>query len=138
MDQKKHELDKRLRQSAVSARNRGSIFVFDEFKKIATTRYTRESGLIFPTWLSRRFMANSLCFGALRTEQFVRFRQGGLKSIDETNRDHKGCLRPLATSVYSRVKPRTGATPNALDSDFELTFPCLCKGNHEPIEHYPG
>ena len=100
-------------------------------------RYTRESGLIFPTWLTHRFMANSLCFGALRTEQFVRFRAGGLKAIryNRLNRDHNGCLRPLATSVYQRVKPRNGACPNALDSDFEMTFPCLCRGDHEPIEH---
>ena len=82
-------------------------------------------------------MANALCFGALRTEQFVRFRCAGLKSIrfNKMNVDHKGYHRPLATSVYSRVKARTGGNPNALDSDFEFTIPCLCKHNHEPIEH---
>ena len=79
--------------SAADAPNRGSVFTFEQFKILTTTLFDRELGIPFPTWLNKRFMAISLLFGALRSEQFCRFRHGGLAAIewlmDNKSADHR-------------------------------------------------
>ena len=79
--------------SAADAPNKGSVFTFEEFKVLTTTLFDRELGIPFPKWLNKRFMAISLLLGALRSEQFCRFRKGGLRSIewlmDNKDTDHR-------------------------------------------------
>ena len=80
-------------------------------------------------------MSNTLLLGAMRNEQFERFRAGGLKSIEwkRDNRDEEGFLCPIATSTYNRVKPRNAASPNRPDEDFYLTIVCTCKDGHKKL-----
>ena len=84
-----------LKKSAVGAPNQGSVFNFQEFQALSTTLFDSSMGLPFPVWIQKRFMATSLLFGALRSEQLERFRQGGLESIefltDNKNTDHQFC-----------------------------------------------
>ena len=79
--------------SAADAPNKGSVFTFEEFKVLTTKLFDPEQGIPFPTWLSKRFMAISHLLGALRSEQFSRFRKGGLRSIewlmDNKDTDHR-------------------------------------------------
>ena len=81
-----------LKASAVGAPNRGSVFNFQEFQALSTTLFDSSIGIPFPVWIQKRFMATSLLFGALRSEQLDRFRKGGLESIefltDNKNTDH--------------------------------------------------
>lgn len=83
-----------LKASAKDAPNRGSVFEFDEFRTLVTTTFKPED-VCFPVWVLKRFMAVSLLLGALRSEQFDRFREGGLASIEflRENRDENHHIR---------------------------------------------
>ena len=52
-------------------------------------------------WILLRFSAVTLLLGCLRSEQFNRFREGGLRAIEwlRDNRDHQGKHRPVAANV---------------------------------------
>ena len=83
--------DARLKESAKGAANRGSVFSFDDFRRLVTTVFADvadKHDIHFPDFMLQRFMAVSLLLGALRSEQFERFRSGGLGSI-EFLRDNK-------------------------------------------------
>ena len=56
-------------------------------------------------WILLRFSAVTLLLGCLRSEQFNRFREGGLRAIEwlRDNRDHQGKHRPVAANVTLRV-----------------------------------
>ena len=71
-----------LKASAVGAPNRGSVFSFEEFKILVMTCYDPAKGVPFAVVTQKRFMGISLLLGALRTEQFTRFRKGGLEAIE--------------------------------------------------------
>ena len=88
VQQKKGWIQELLRQSSRDAPNRGSVFSFEEFSKLVTTRFEDVENVCFPTFCQQRFMAISLLLGALRTEQLNRFRAGGLQAI-EFERDNK-------------------------------------------------
>ena len=79
--------------SSKDANNKGSVFTFEEFRKLSTTLFDPSLGIPFPEWIMKRFMAITLLFGALRTEQFKRFREGGLESIEwltnNIDKDHQ-------------------------------------------------
>ena len=79
--------------SAQDANNKGSVITFDEFRKLSTTLFDPSLGIPFPEWVLKRFMAITLLFGALRTEQFNRFREGGLESVEflttNIDKDHR-------------------------------------------------
>ena len=80
--QKRAWLHRMLAESAVDAPNRGSVFSFEEFKILVTTCYDPAKGVPFAVVTQKRFMGISLLLGALRTEQFTRFRKGGLEAIE--------------------------------------------------------
>ena len=86
------EVEARLKESAKDAPNKGSVFRFDEFKVLLTQEYSKESGMPFPEWVNKRFLALCILLGALRSEQLNRFREGGLASIEfiknNIGRDH--------------------------------------------------
>lgn len=44
-----------------------------------------------------------------------------------------GFIRPMATSLYVRVKQRNAAAPTRQDEMFRLTIACCCDENHKPI-----
>ena len=150
--QKRAWVQRMLALSAVDAPNRGSVFSFEEFKVLVTTGYDPAKGVPFAVVIQKRFMAITLLLGALRTEQFSRFRKGGLEAIewlhDNKDEDHRqqththtqpetvggdGYLTPMATSCYARVKNRNGSSPDATDDTFFLTVACLCAKHHQPI-----
>ena len=78
-----------LKESAKDAANRGSVFKFEEFRLLVTTLYDRDCKLPFPVWIQKRFIAVSFLLGALRSKQFMRFRNGGLEAVEfmRDNRD---------------------------------------------------
>ena len=80
----------RLEESAKDAPNKGCIFSFEEFRKIVTTTWTPDCNVDFCKWMLKRFMCVTHLLGALRSEQFDRFRRGGLDAIEwlRDNRDH--------------------------------------------------
>ena len=86
------EMEARLKESARNAPNKGSIFRFEDFRTLLTKGYNRETGMPFPVWVNKRFLAMCVLLGALRSEQLNRFREGGLASIewlrDNRGRDH--------------------------------------------------
>ena len=82
VSQNKPWIRKLLRVSAKNAPNRGSVFSFDEFKRLVTARFEDVQGICFPEFILNRFIAVSLLLGALRTEQLDRFRKGGLQAIE--------------------------------------------------------
>ena len=86
------EVEARLKESAKDAPNKGSVFRFEEFKVLLTQGYSKESGMPFPEWVNKRFLALCILLGALRSEQLNRFREGGLASIEfiknNIGRDH--------------------------------------------------
>ena len=86
--QNKGWIRKLLKVSAQDAPNRGSVFTFDEFKTLVTTRFEDIQDICFPNFILNRFIAVSLLLGALRTEQLDRFRRGGLNAI-EFQRENK-------------------------------------------------
>ena len=134
--QKRRWLEESMAQSALGASNRGFVFKFQEFRTLVMSLYDPETCTMpFLGWIQLRFMAISLLFAALRTEQLRRFNNGGVDSItiDDTNRDADGFLTPVATACYKRVKQRNGVSPTAADEDFFLTIQCHCEGDHEPI-----
>ena len=136
VQQKRKDMDELLRISAKDAANRGSVFSFEEFRKIIMTRWTSEIECDFIEWISLRFTAVTLLLGALRTEQFQRFRAGGLKTIEWSleNTDKDGFASPAATSSYLRVKSRNGSRPFTVEETSCLTIACCCKGHHEPLK----
>ena len=79
--QKKSWLKGLLKESAKDAPNKGSIFTFEEFKALVTTEWSPDCGENFIAWISARFPAVTLLLGALRSEQFDRFRKAGLDGI---------------------------------------------------------
>ena len=86
------ELKARLEESSKDAPNKGSIFRYADFRTLLTKGYDRETGMPFPVWVNKRFLALCILLGALRSEQLNRFREGGLSSIewirDNVGRDH--------------------------------------------------
>ena len=80
----------RLQESAKDAPNKGCIFSFEEFRKLVTTTWTPDCKVDFCKWMLKRFMCVTHLLGALRSEQFDRFRRGGLDAIEwlRDNRDH--------------------------------------------------
>ena len=143
--QNKRWLAKQLKISAQNAPNKGAIFQFEEFRQLLTTEWSPDCGKDFIAWISARFSATTLLLGALRSEQFDRFRKAGLKGIafNYDNKDNhyrnymrcsdNGISRPMATAYYARVKNRNRSNPSRVDEEFELTIPCLCAEGHEPI-----
>ena len=87
----------RLEVSARTAPNKGTIFSFEEFRTIITTPWSLDCGADFSLWMNQRFMAVTLLLGALRSEQFDRFRKGGLDSVEwnRDNRDHHCVLEQI-------------------------------------------
>ena len=144
-----------MKESAETAPNRaGKVFTIGEFQKLLTTIWVIamiDQGVSLADWLILAFCAKSFLLGALRGEQFDRFRKGGLDSVTyyRDNRDTAGCLHPIrepeysnrcsriAVSSYNRVKNANGADSTRVDEDFELAITCLCEGHHEPIEFVP-
>ena len=82
VSQKKGWIRELLKVSAQTAPNRGSVFSFEEFKKLVTAKFEDVEDICFPTFILKRFRAVSLLLGALRTEQLDRFRTGGLNRIE--------------------------------------------------------
>ena len=120
--------------TAHDAPNRGAVFAFEEFRQIVLHKYSVDCPTNFVDWIQKKFMAVTLLLGALRTEQFDRFRCGGLRNIKwEPENRNAGRLCPMATSSYNRVKPRNGGKPYDPDQNFKLTITCLCLGDHEPL-----
>ena len=87
--EKRAWIDRLLKHSAKDAPNRGSVFSFEEFQVLVTSEFLVALMIPFPVWILKRFMAITLLFGALRSEQFDRFRTGGVQSIEflKNNRD---------------------------------------------------
>ena len=87
----------RLEVSARNAPNKGTIFSFEEFRTIITTPWSPDCRADFSLWMNQRFMAVTLLLGALRSEQFDRFRKGGLDSVEwnRDNRDHHCVLEQI-------------------------------------------
>ncbi len=81
VSQKKRWLKGLLKVSAADARNKGSIFNFDEFRQLLTAKWNPDSDYDFVTWYSKRFPAVTLLLGALRSEQLDRFRGEGYKGL---------------------------------------------------------
>ena len=132
--QRKHVQDL-LHASSKDAKNRGRPFSFEDFKVLMTKEWSADLDADLPTFLVKSFMTKTMLLGALRTEQQERFRKGGLASLKfkRENIDSRGYRTPLVTSVYKRVKPRTGTTPHNADEDFFLTIICTCEKDHLPI-----
>ena len=61
-----------------------------------------EQGYSLADWIIWAFCAKSFLLGALRSEQFDRFRKGGLAAVTfyRDNRDASGCLHPIRESEY--------------------------------------
>ena len=101
--QRKAWIKSLLAISAQDANNKGSVFTFDEFRKLSTTLFDPSLGIPFPEWVLKRFMAITLLFGALRTEQFNRFREGGLESVEflptNIDKDHRLSILSLFVSI---------------------------------------
>ena len=100
---------RRLKESAKTSPNRaGSVFAYDEFRRLLTTSFKESGGLDLIEYVMLRFSAVTLLLGALRSEQFNRFREGGLKSVEvlRDNIDNEGNLRPVDfnVSVKQEVK----------------------------------
>ena len=97
-----------VKESARDAPNKGRPFTFDQFSRLMSAKWDPEGELNFVEFTVQRFMAHTFLLGAMRSEQFDRFRAGGLEAItwNKENKDKDGYLRPLATSCYSRVVPR--------------------------------
>ena len=92
---------KRLKETAKTSRNRaGSVFSYDEFRRLLMTPY-KESEIDLIEWIVLRFCAVTLLLGCLRSEQFNKFREGGTKAIEwlRDNRDNEGKLRPVVHSA---------------------------------------
>ena len=85
------------------ARNRGRPFSFNQFRSIMLTQWNPDKhDISFVNFKLLQFSSHTMLLGALRSEQYDRFRAGGLKSItfDEHNRDRDNYHRPVATAVY--------------------------------------
>ena len=97
--QKRSWIEGLIKKSAVNAPNKGSVFNFEQFQRLVTAVYNLDCGVSFPVWMTNRFMGVSFLLGALRTEQFDRFRAGGLRAItwNRSNRDenHLDCIQFL-------------------------------------------
>ena len=78
----------------------GSVFSYDEFRRLLMTKY-KKAKIDLIEWIMLRFSAVTLLLGCLRSEQFNRFREGGLRAIEwqKDNRDHQGTHRPVAANV---------------------------------------
>ena len=78
----------------------GSVFSYDEFRRLLMTKY-KKAKIDLIEWVMLRFSAVTLLLGCLRSEQFNRFREGGLRAIEwqKNNRDHQGKHRPVAANV---------------------------------------
>lgn len=74
----KENMMKREKKRSAS---KGFIFSFEEFQRLLTTEWTPACGTSFVAWITARFPAISLLLGALRSEQFDRFRIAGLKGV---------------------------------------------------------
>ena len=138
-----------LHVSAQGAANRaGRVFTLDEFRRLLTKGWNKDSDMCLADWMTTRFCAITLLLGALpasvlnkltalaRSGQFDAFRAGGLAAGEKlsNNRDEVGQLRPIAQATYARIKNRNGANPTRVDEDFDLVIICLCEEEHVPIE----
>ena len=79
----------------------GSVFSYDEFRRLLMTKY-KKAKIDLIEWIMLRFSAVTLLLGCLRSEQFNRFREGGLSAIAwlRANRDRQGRHRPVAANVF--------------------------------------
>jgi len=96
---------KKLKQTSKDAPNRaGKVFTVHEFKSLLTTIWivSMASQISLVEWIILGFCAKSFLLGALRMEQFERFRAGGLASITfyRNNRDDANNLQPIRTKMY--------------------------------------
>ena len=92
---------KKLKQTAKTSPNRaGSVFAYDEFRRLLLTPY-KKAAVDLIEWIMLRFCAVTLLLGCLRSEQFNRFRDGGLAAIEwlRDNQDRQGKHRPVVASV---------------------------------------
>ena len=91
-----------LRESAKDAPNRaGKVFRIFEFKQLLTTVWivSMANQISLVEWIILAFCAKSFLLGALRAEQFERFRLGGVTSITfyRDNMDDEGNKHPIRT-----------------------------------------
>ena len=94
-------------------KNRGKVFTINEFKLLLTAVWVAsmapEAGgpICFADWLILAFCAKTFLLGALRTEQFERFRAGGVRSITfyDSNRDDEGNLHPIRALEEHKAQP---------------------------------
>ena len=92
-----------LKESSKSSPNRaGSVFAYDEFRRLLMTPY-RKDALDLIEFILLRFSSVTLLLGCLRSEQFNRFREGGLDAIEwlRDNLDAQGKHRPVVASDSS-------------------------------------
>ena len=91
-----------LRETAKDAPNRaGKVFRIFEFKKLLTALWivAMADQISLVEWIILSFCAKSFLLGALRAEQFERFRAGGVSGITFylDNRDDEGNRHPIRT-----------------------------------------
>ena len=84
---------------------RGRPFNFSQFRTIMQTKWEFDKHgdkCSFVDFKLAQFSTHSMLLGALRSEQYDRFRRGGLKRVDfdEHNQDKHGHHRPVATALY--------------------------------------
>ena len=91
-----------LKKSSEDAPNKaGKVFTISEFKQLLTTIWivTMADKISLVEWIILSFCAKSFLLGALRSEQFERFRLGGVAAITfyRDNMDDEGHCHPIRT-----------------------------------------
>ena len=89
-----------LRETAEDAPNRaGKVFTSNEFKKLLMSVWVvaMADKISLVDWILLAFCAKSFLLGALRAEQFDRFRAQGMESITfyRENQDDAGFVHPI-------------------------------------------
>ena len=91
-----------LRESAKDAPNRaGKVFRIFEFRQLLMSVWivSMANQISLVDWIILAFCAKSFLLGALRAEQFDRFRKGGVSGITfyRDNMDDEGNRHPIRT-----------------------------------------
>ena len=91
---------KMLKETSEDAPNRaGKVFTSNEFKKLLVSLWVvaMADKISLVEWIVLAFCAKSFLLGALRAEQFDRFRGQGMQSITfyRENRDDAGFVHPI-------------------------------------------
>ena len=112
-----------LRETAKDAPNRaGKVFRIFEFKRLLTTCWivSMASEISLVEWIILAFCAKSFLLGALRAEQFERFRLGGVTGITfyRENMDDEGNRHPIRTHrADSRIQLQPSEEQERLQPD---------------------